>query len=155
MQIHRDKDRYPEETEGEFVEICKDYHYLPKPWPSKAPYPHNEVWFFFQNPTMCGTTKKLSKKLPVLINDASSHRSAAFGIHVEERYSAMAIFVFGIIMCLLALGATAIFIPHWLKGHPDDLQNATVPAMLVLGVINTMVPLSVSLLVFRITNMIA
>jgi hypothetical protein len=103
------------------------------------------------HPADCGTSTDLNKMLPIRIKDATS-RIRAFGIHIEERYSVLAIFIPAFIMVLLTLGATLWFIPPWLNDHPGDLQNATVPVMVAFTVVGFFVQFFVSLLIFRWTT---
>jgi hypothetical protein len=129
-----------------------DYRYSPQPWPSGVPYPSREVWHYFMHPADCGTSRELNKMLPVRVEDATTSRIRAFGIHIEERYSALAIFIPASVMVLLTLGSTLWFIPAWLKNHSGDLQNATVPVIVAFTVVGSLVQLSVSLLIFRWTS---
>lgn len=90
--------------------------------------------------------------LPIRVKGPIVPRSRAFGMHVEERYSVLAIFAPVFVLFLLTVGATLWFIPLWLNKHPDDLQNATVPIMVAFTVVGLLVQLLVSLLIFRWTN---
>ncbi len=148
VDIHRDKERYPEVGDPEF----EDYRYRPRPWPSETPYPSHEVWHYFMHPEDCGTSTDLKEMLPTRFKGPIAPRSRAFGVHIEERYSALAIFIPASFMFLLTLGATLWFIPPWLKEHPDDLQNATVPITVAFTVGGFFIQLGVSLLIFRWTN---
>ena len=130
----------------------EDYRYRPRPWPSETSYPSHEVWHYFMHPEDCGTSTELKEMLPTRFKGPIPSRSRAFGVHIEERYSALAIFIPSSFMFLLTLGATLWFIPHWLKEHPDDLQNATVPITAAFTVGAFFIQLSVSLLIFRWTN---
>jgi len=148
VDIHSDKERYPEVGDPEF----EDYYYRPRPWPSETPFPSHEVWHYFMHPEDCGTSTDLKEMLPTRFKGPIVSRSRAFGVHIEERYSALAIFIPAALMFLLTLGATLWFIPPWLKEHPDDLQNATVPIMVAFTVGGFFIQLVVSLLIFRWTN---
>jgi hypothetical protein len=101
-------------------------------------------------PADCGTSTDLNKMLPVRIKDAAT-RTRAFGVHIDERYSVLTIFVPALVMVLLTLGATLWFIPLWLSNHPGDLQNATVPVVLSFTVVGFFVQFFASLLIFRWT----
>lgn len=71
--------------------------------------------------------------LPIRVKDIKESRFRAFSVHIEERPSALAVFSpLGVIM-LIALIPTLPFIPYWLYSHPDDLQNATTPTVIMLG----------------------
>ena len=76
-------------------------------------------------------------------------RARAFGIHVEEAYSIWAILIPSCVVVLATLGATLWFVPHWLRGHPDDLQNATIPVQVVFTVFGSLVQIFISLIMFR------
>lgn len=91
--------------------------------------------------------------LPARVNDTISARSLAFGIHIEEKYSAFAIFAVASFVCLLTLVATLWFIPSWLEKHPRDLQNATTPMVVAFTVVNIFVSLATSIAIFRLTNL--
>ncbi|TGJ88493.1 hypothetical protein E0Z10_g353 [Xylaria hypoxylon] len=145
ISVHRDQERYPEQSDPEYSE----YEYQPRPWPAGAPYPSNEVWHYFENPVDCGTSSCLSKILPVRIAGGIASRGRAFGIHIEEAYSIWAILIPSCIVVLATLAATLWFIPQWLRSHPDDLQNATVPIAVVFTVIGSLLQIIVSLVVFR------
>lgn len=93
----------------------------------------------------------MNKELPVLVKDAIPRHSLAFAMHVEERYSALAIFVVASFVCLITLVATLWFIPCWLEEHPGDLQNATTPVVVAFAVVNISISLATSLLIFRLT----
>ena len=142
-------ERYPKEVDPEYDE----YFYSPRPWPLETrPYPNSELWYYFKNPEDCATATKLNKKLPARISNIIASDARAFGIHIEERYSALAIFIPALTLLLLTLGATFWFAPLWLNNHPGDLQNATVPLMAAFTVVGVFVQLLVSLLIFRWTS---
>lgn len=115
-------------------------------------YPSGEVWHYFSNPSDCGTSTDLRSVLPVRIKGMIASRARAFGMHVEEAYSIWAILIPSCVAVLATLGATLWFIPHWLRGHPDDLQNATTPIQVVFTVVGCLVQIFVSLIVFRWTQ---
>lgn len=145
--IHRDKERYPEEGEQGYM----SYHYLPRPWRDgmASPCQGGEAWYFFNNPDECCTSTQLNRSLPARRGDAEGSRIVAWGVHVEQRYSVLVILVPVLVVTGVTLIATVWFIPHWLGGHEDDLQNPTVPATLALGVVQFILQFLVSLVVFR------
>lgn len=147
VHLHRDKERYPEATDPVYTE----YRYMPQPWPSFIPYPSEEAWYYFWHPEDCGTSSDLNSKLPVRFRDAIERHALAFGMHVEERPSALAIFLMAGFVCFLALAATLWFIPRWLEKHPGDLQNATAPVVVAFAVVNIFISVATSLLIFRLT----
>lgn len=104
------------------------------------------------HPEDCGTSTEFQEMLPTRSKGPIVSGSRAFGVHIEERYSALAIFIPAAFMFLLTLVPTLCFIPSWLKEHPDDLQNATVPIMVAFTVAGGFIQLVVSLLIFRWTN---
>lgn len=129
----------------------EDYSYKPRPWPSEAPYPSHEAWHYFMHPEDCGTSAELKEILPIRVKGCITSHCRAFGMHIDERYSVLAIFIPAFIVVLLTLGAALWFIPLWLNRHPDDLVNATVPVMMALTVVGILVQLLASLLIFRWT----
>ncbi|KAF4996921.1 hypothetical protein FDECE_12244 [Fusarium decemcellulare] len=145
IDIHKDRERYPDASDPE-------YRYSPRPWPFEVPYPSRELWHYFMHPEDCGTSTEMNQMLPIRVSDAIPHRIRAFGIHIEERYSVLTIFLPAFLMILLTFLATLWFIPAWLKNHPHDLQNATVPITLTFTVIGCFIQLLVSLLLFRWTS---
>ncbi|KAM5363807.1 hypothetical protein ACJZ2D_011841 [Fusarium nematophilum] len=145
--IDKDKERYPEEAEPEY----RNYNYNPRPWEDGKPCPclSGEAWFFFNNPDECCNSRELNHALPVRLNDTSDSRITAWGVHIEQRHSVLTIFIPTIALTLVTLAGTFWFIPQWLKDHPGDLQNATVPVTLGFTVIQFLIQLLVSLLIFR------
>ncbi|KAF4447041.1 cyclin-dependent kinase complex component, partial [Fusarium albosuccineum] len=145
--VDKDKERYPEEGDPEYV----SYNYDPRPWEDGKPCPclSGEAWFFFKNPDECCSSKQLNRALPVRLNDTNDSRITAWGIHIEQRHSAWAILIPAIALAIVTLAATFWFIPRWLKDHPGDLQNATVPAILAFSVMQLLIQLLASLLIFR------
>ncbi|KAI0405371.1 hypothetical protein F4802DRAFT_180002 [Xylaria palmicola] len=147
ISVHRDQERYPQQSDPEYPE----YQYQPRPWPAGALYPNNEVWHYFENPGDCGTSTYLRDVLPVQTAGGIGSRKRAFGLHIEEAYSAWAIFIPAFVVVLATLAATLWFIPRWLRGHPDDLQNAAVPVTVVFTVVGSVLQILVSLVIFRWT----
>ncbi|KAF4983474.1 hypothetical protein FDECE_17298 [Fusarium decemcellulare] len=145
--VDKDKERYPEEADPEYV----SYKYDPRPWEDGKTCPclSGEAWFFFKNPDECCNSNQLNRALPVRLKDTNDSRITAWGIHIEQRHSAWVIFIPAIALALITLAATFWFIPQWLKDHPGDLQNATVPAVIAFGVMQLFIQLLVSLLIFR------
>ncbi|KAK8848930.1 arginyl-trna synthetase [Apiospora arundinis] len=148
ISIHRDKERYPIASDPEYPE----YSYQPRPWPSDQFYPSNEVWHYFSHPSDCGTSDALNRVLPVRVKGTLDSHARAFGIYIEERYSVWAIFLPACVAIGITLAATLWFVPQWLSTHPDDLQGATVPTMLVSSVLGSLFQAFFSLLVFRWTH---
>lgn len=134
ISIHRDKERYPIASDPEYPE----YSYQPRPWPSDQFYPSNEVWHYFSHPSDCGTSDALNRVLPVRVKETLDSHARAFGIYIEERYSVWAIFLPACVAIGITLAATLWFVPQWLSTHPDDLQGATVPTMLVSSVLGSL-----------------
>lgn len=147
VDIDRDKQRYPDDAEPEYV----NYVYSPRPWKEGDPIPclPGEAWFFFQNPDKCGNFKGLNGTLPVRTSDMLAFRVKAWGMYIERRFSIFPILVPTLMAALLTLGCTLCFIPLWLEEHPGDLQNATVPVMAVFTVAVFFLQILVSLLAFR------
>ncbi|KAF6814809.1 cyclin-dependent protein kinase complex component [Colletotrichum sojae] len=147
VTIHKDKERYPEEAEPGY----QSYHYLPRPWKDgkELPCQSGEAWYFFNNPDECCTSMQLNRSLPIRFEDTAESRFVAWGIHIEQRYSVLVILVPVLVVTGLTLIGTLWFISHWLGKHEDDLQNATVPATLALGVVQFVLQFLVSLVVFR------
>ncbi|CAI6282786.1 unnamed protein product [Periconia digitata] len=148
IDIHRDHERYPCKSDPEYTE----YTFQPRPWPCDSQYPGGEVCFFFHNPSECGTSSILKETLPVRTTGPIKTRCRAFGIYVEERYSFWALVVLALAMVIFTLGVTMWFVPEWLRDHPGDLQNATVPVMLAVSVVSIFSNLLVSLFVVRMSS---
>jgi hypothetical protein len=72
-------------------------------------------------------------------------------MHLEERYSILAIILPAFILLLLTLVPCTWFFPFWLANHPDDLQNASVPVNVAMSVLALVMNLPISLLIFRWT----
>ncbi|KAJ2999064.1 hypothetical protein NUW58_g123 [Xylaria curta] len=147
ISVHRDQERYPQAADPEYIE----YRFQPRPWPTGALYPSNEVWYYFRNPDDCGTSTDLNQILSVRIQGRLGSRARAFGIHIEEAYSVWAILVPSFVVVSVTLAATAWFIPLWLSTHPGDLQNATVPITVVFTVVGSLLQVVISLVIFRWT----
>jgi uncharacterized membrane protein YidH (DUF202 family) len=94
----------------------------------------------------------LQEKLPVRIKGALETQCRAFGIFVEEQYSAWAIVIPTLLVMALSIGASLWFLPVWLESHQDDMQNASIPVTLAVALATVFVNLLVSLILFRMTN---
>lgn len=103
-------------------------------------------------PEDCGTSSDLKDMLPTRLKGSIAPRSRAFGMHIEERYSILAIFIPALIVVVVTLGATLCFIPYWLKEHPGDLQNAAIPITVAFTVVGILLQLLISPLLFRWAN---
>jgi hypothetical protein len=136
VDIHKDKERYPEKGNDEYNFKLEDG------W-----FPNGEAWYFFMHPEECGTSKALQEMLPKRKKDESNPK--IYGLYIEQRHSVWQIFVPALLVILLTLSATIWFLPLWLKEHPGDLQNATVPLFLALTVVGLVLQLSMSLIIFR------
>lgn len=145
--IDKDKERYPKEADPEYG----SYKYTPSPWEDGKPCPclSGEAWYFFQNPEECCNSTALNAALPVLLNTTPNSRIKAWGVYIEQRHSVLPILIPAIILVSATLGATFWFIAPWLKDHPGDLQNATVPVIVAFTVIGFFLQLLISLLIFR------
>ena len=60
----------------------------------------------------------------------SSAEDVAFGVEAGYALSFAMLVIYHVIPIILAFG----FWIYWLKNHPDDLQNASVPTFTVLNV---------------------
>jgi hypothetical protein len=108
-----------------------------------------EAWYFFQNPEDCSNSKYLNDALPVLMSNTDDSRFKGWGIYIEQRYSILPIFIPALVLILTTVGATVWFIFPWLKDHPDDLQNATVPLVVTFSIIGICIQILMTLLIFR------
>ncbi|CAH0055769.1 unnamed protein product [Clonostachys solani] len=86
IAVHDDMERYPHQSEEEYVE----YEFTPKPWQGMG-YFNKEVWHYFLCPEDCGNSKDLTSALPIRINGPIPPQWTAFGIHVDERPSVLSI----------------------------------------------------------------
>ncbi|KZL78246.1 cyclin-dependent protein kinase complex component [Colletotrichum tofieldiae] len=145
--VHDDKERYPREADPEY----RKYDYCPRPWEDGKDLPcsSGEAWYFYNNPDECCNSTQLNQSLPKRLEDTGQSRLTGWGIHVQQRYSILVIFVPVMIVTGITLIATLWFIPYWLETHQDDLQNATVPVMLALTTVQFILQFLVSLVVFR------
>ncbi|CAM1501956.1 Fc.00g039400.m01.CDS01 [Cosmosporella sp. VM-42] len=141
VHIHKDKQRYPLETDPEYSE----YRYSPRPWPASLPFPAREICWYFLHPQDCGTSSALNEMLPVRVRSGLATHRRAFGIYIEQRYSVWAIFVPVVVLSAMLLGATLWFV----KSHTDDLQTAIVPFTVASSIATLVVNVAVSLLLFR------
>jgi hypothetical protein len=91
--------------------------------------------------------------LPVRTKGPITSRTRAFGLHLEERYSVLAILLPSLILALLILAPSGWFIEFWLRRHPNDLQNAAVPINLAVSALTMAINIPISLLIFRWTIM--
>ena len=89
--------------------------------------------------------------LPVRIKGPITSRNRAFGMHLEERYSILAIILPAFVLILVILVPSSWFFPFWLARHPNDLQNAAVPVTVAMSVLTLVMNIPISLLVFRWT----
>ena len=147
IDLHKDKERYPGELDPEYVDYC----YKPQPWPADTPFPRNEVWHYLNHPGDCGTSANVKDMLPIRIKGPITSHTRAFGMHLEERYSILAILLPSLSLALLLLAPTGWFVGFWLDRHPNDLQNATVPVSLAVSALTLVINIPISLLVFRWT----
>ena len=150
VSIHKDKQRYPLESDPEY----NDYVYAPNPWPlDMREFPRNELWYFFSHPTACGTSTHLTRSLPAHTKGGMPEpRARAFGIHIGEQYSLWAIFLPVCVLVSVTLGVSLWFVPVWLRDHLEDLQGAAMPAGVTTGVATCLLQVLISLLVFRWTQ---
>lgn len=127
------------------------YKYEPSPWQDGTPCPclSGEAWYFFQHPDECGTSRFLNDTLPVRLHATTGSGFTAWGLYIEQRHSVLAIFVPTLAMIVATLGATLWFVKPWLKDHPGDLQNATIPVIVAVTTLSMLLQLLTSLLVFR------
>lgn len=147
IDLHKDKERYPEELDPEYGDYC----YKPQPWPADTPFPRNEVWHYLNHPEDCGTSIYAKDMLPIRTKGPIASHTRAFGMHLEERYSILAILLPSFILALLFLAPTGWVVGYWLHGHPNDLQNAVVPVNLAVSVFTLLINAHISLLIFRWT----
>jgi hypothetical protein len=141
IHIHRDKERYPAKDD-------KDYEWKLEVEDGDM-YPNGEAWYFFNHPEDCGTSTALREMLPKKTRDEEKSGTTVYGMYIEQRHSVWQIFIPVILVLGLALGGTVWFIPPWLKDHPGDLQNATVPVLLAFTVVQFVLTLLTSLIIFR------
>jgi hypothetical protein len=112
-------------------------------------FPNGEAWYFFNHPEDCGTSTALKEMLPKKSKDEEKSGTTVYGMYIEQRHSVWQIFVPAVLVLGLTLGGTLWFIPQWLKDHPGDLQNATVPVLLAFTVVQFALTLLTSLIIFR------
>ncbi|CAN9155528.1 unnamed protein product [Alternaria alternata] len=141
VDIHRETEEYPPETD-------KTYEWKLEDEDGKM-YPNGETWHFLNNPEDCGTSAVLKEMLPKKIKDENKSRMTMYGIYIEQQHSVWQIFIPVLLVLGLTLGGTLWFIFPWLKDHPGDLQNATVPVMLALAVVQFILTFLTSLIIFR------
>jgi hypothetical protein len=141
IQIHRDIERYPAKDDKNYEWKLEDE--------DGDTYPNGEAWYFFNHPEDCGTSTSLNEMLPKKSRDEEKSRIIVYGMYVEQRHSVWHIFVPAVLVLGFTLGGTLWFIPSWLKDHPGDLQNATVPVLLAFTVVQFVLTLLTSLIIFR------
>ena len=87
--------------------------------------------------------------LPARINGPITTHCRAFGIYVEEHYTFWVVVLPALVALVFTLVITLCVLPVWLKDHPGDLQNATIPALLALNVVSIFINCIFSLFVVR------
>lgn len=75
----------------------------------------------------------------------------AIGMHLEARHSILAILLPSFVIALLLFALSGWFIVFWLDRHPNDLQNAAVPANFVVAALSLVLNIPITLLFFRWT----
>jgi hypothetical protein len=143
IELYRDRERYPHEDDKDYKwklgYDCQegDHH-----------YPNGEAWYFFSRPGDCGNSTALRDMLPKRRRDKAG-TGEMYGLYIEQRHSVWQIVIPIVVVLVLTLSGTLWFIVPWLKDHPDDLQGATVPVFLALTVIQFILTLLTTLVVFR------
>lgn len=141
--MHRKEERYPEANDP-------NYTYIPKPWEDGAPFPAGEVRHYLEHPSECATSCYLNNSLPVRKTKIPlESRFKAYGIHVEQALPARILAFFLVFVLLVVVGSTAWFIPFWLSGHPGDLQNATVPIVLLAAIVQLISGIGLTIFFFN------
>jgi hypothetical protein len=87
--------------------------------------------------------------LPKRTKDEARLGTTVHGLYIEERHSVLQIAVPTVAVLGITLGSTLWFIRPWLRDHPGDLQGATVPVFLAFTVVQFVLTLLTSLLIFR------
>lgn len=126
-----------------------EYTYTPRPWPLGVPFPNRELWYYFMRPEDCGSSNALNEMLPMRTGAPSASRITAFGVHIVEKHSIITLCIPPFVLFLFTIGATLWFVPEWLRTHPGDLQNATIPIIAALTVVMFPVQLFTSALILR------
>lgn len=150
VDLHEDMERYPESSHEEF----QNYTYTPSPWVENSRFPcsSNELWLLFEDPEECGTSKDLNESLPVRCGDPDRSRIDAWGVHMEQEYSANLMIIPVLIIDCLTLAGALWYMPFWLENHPGDLQNATVPVFLGMAIVGFLLHLPISFICSRWTR---
>jgi hypothetical protein len=143
IQLHRDKERYPPKDDETYDWKLWDE------WQEGDPYPNNETWFFFSHPGACGNSTALREMLPKRTKDEAKSGTTMYGLYIEQRHSILQILIPVVVVLGLTLGGTLWFVIPWLSNHPDDLQGATVPVLLAFTLVQFMLTLLTTLVVFR------
>ncbi|OAL53531.1 hypothetical protein IQ07DRAFT_640587 [Pyrenochaeta sp. DS3sAY3a] len=143
IQLHRDKERYPPKEDANY-----DWD-LGNEWQDGDPYPNGEAWYFFKHPKYCGSSTALRDMLPKRRKDELRSGITVYGLYIEQRHSVWQIFIPVVLVLTCTLGGTLWFIRPWLRDHPGDLQGATVPVFLALTVVQSLLGLLTTLVVFR------
>jgi hypothetical protein len=87
--------------------------------------------------------------LPKRNKDEPRSGTTVYGLYIEQRHSVWQIVIPVVAVLGLTLGGTLWFIRPWLRSHPDDLQGATVPVFLAFTVVQFILTLLTTLVVFR------
>lgn len=75
--------------------------------------------------------KRIPRKKSAFNISWSQPGEVAFGIEADYALSFAILFIYHVVFIFSALG----FWVYWLRNHPDDLQNASVPTFTVLGLL--------------------
>jgi hypothetical protein len=87
--------------------------------------------------------------LPKRRKDELRSGTTVYGLYIEQRHSVLQIVIPVVLVLGFTLGGTLWFIRTWLRDHPDDLQGATVPVFLAFTVVQFILTLLTTLVVFR------
>lgn len=129
VELDKVQERYPTSADTDYKPV----------WPNNRPFPNGQTLHYLEHPDDCGTSSWLNKKLPVRLtkppkpdaDDMTDPSFVAFGIHVEQGLNVCVLALFLVLIFIVVFGGTIWLIPWWLNSHPDDLQNATVPIVVV------------------------
>jgi hypothetical protein len=76
--------------------------------------------------------KRIPRKESAFSVDQSRSGDVAFGLEAEYSWSLIVLLMYLLMVWFLLFG----FWVYWLRNHPNDLQNASVPTVLLLTFVN-------------------
>lgn len=104
----------------------RDYEYIPKPPENPPVFPVAEFMHYFEQPDCAGTATDCLDLMPKRVVGPLKRGSRVEGWGLQPM-EGLSMWKFISLLAIVWLGTLA-FATWWLVGHPNDFQNAFVPA---------------------------